>query len=166
MILDTTTSFLTIVGRLDETRAVISLKTVCYLSTALTLLLIKKLEYKFPSGIQSLASQIHDLGFKFGMYSSAGTYTCGRYPGSLGYEKNDADLWASWGVDYLKYDNCFNQGQSGTPKLSFDRYNVMSQALNATGREMIYAMCNWGNDDPLYEFSSNIFWRFQANIMQ
>ncbi|KAK5176858.1 Protein argonaute mel1, partial [Cryomyces antarcticus] len=73
------------------------------------------------------------MGMKFGMYSSAGVFTCGRFPGSLGYEQKDADLWASWGVDYLKYDNCYNQGQSGTPKLSFDRYNVMSQALNNTG---------------------------------
>lgn len=46
----------------------------------------------------SVISQIHDLGFKFGIYSSAGIYTCGRYPGSLGHEKEDADLWASWGV--------------------------------------------------------------------
>ena len=48
------------------------------------------------------------------------------------------------GIDYLKYDNCYNQGQSGTPKLSFDRYNVMSQALNNTGRSILYSMCNWG----------------------
>lgn len=58
-------------------------------------------------------------------------------------------------MDYLKYDNCFNQGQSGTPKLSFDRYNVMSQALNQTGREMVYAICNWGNDDP-YDWAYTI----------
>jgi len=103
---------------------------------------------KFPSGMKSIADQIHNLGFRFGMYSSAGVLTCGRFPGSLGYETQDANLWAEWGVDYLKYDNCFNQGQSGTPKLSFDRYKVMSDALNATGRDMVYAMCNWGNDDP------------------
>ncbi|KAF2023896.1 glycoside hydrolase [Setomelanomma holmii] len=81
-------------------------------------------DYKFPSGIKSIVDQIHALGFKFRMYSSAGVLTCGRYPGSLGCEQKDADLWASWGVDYLKYDNCFNQDQSGTPKLSFDRYKV------------------------------------------
>jgi alpha-galactosidase len=92
---------------------------------------------------------------KFGMYSSAGVFTCGKYPGSLGFEQQDADLWAEWDVDYLKYDNCFNQGQSGTPKLSFDRYNVMSQALNATGRDIVYSMCNWGNDDP-YDWAYTI----------
>lgn len=113
------------------------------------------LAIKFPNGMKAVADRIHALGFKFGMYSSAGVFTCGRYPGSLGYEQKDADLWASWGVDYLKYDNCFNQGQSGTPKLSFDRYNVMSQALNKTGRDIVYAMCNWGNDDP-YDWAYTI----------
>lgn len=125
---------------------------------------------KFPNGIKSIADQIHALGMKFGMYSSAGVFTCGRYPGSLGYEQNDADLFASWGVDYLKYDNCYNQGQSGTPKLSFDRYNVMSKALNATGRPIVYSLCNWGNDDPYdwaytisnsYRMSGDIYDSFQ-----
>jgi hypothetical protein len=51
-------------------------------------------------------------------------------------------------VDYLKYDNCFNQGQSGTPKISYGRYNVMPQALSKTNYGIIYAICNWGNDDP------------------
>ncbi|KAI9691396.1 MAG: hypothetical protein M1820_009684 [Bogoriella megaspora] len=103
------------------------------------------LEYdpqKFPGGMKSVADSLHAMDMKFGMYSSAGTFTCGRYPGSLGYETEDADLWASWGVDYLKYDNCFNQGQSGTPKLSFDRYNVMSKALNATGRDVYDSIMN------------------------
>ncbi|KAF2094286.1 alpha-galactosidase [Rhizodiscina lignyota] len=102
----------------------------------------------FPHGMKYVADKVHDLNMKFGMYSSAGIYTCGKYPGSLGYEQKDADVWASWGVDYLKYDNCYNQGQSGTPKLSFDRYNVMSQALNKTGRKILYSLCNWGDDNP------------------
>ncbi|KAI4722603.1 hypothetical protein E4T48_01094 [Aureobasidium sp. EXF-10727] len=62
---------------------------------------------KFPQGIKGTASKVHALGFKFGIYSSAGTMTCGRYPGSIGYEAIDAETFASWGVDYLKYDNCF-----------------------------------------------------------
>ena len=49
-------------------------------------------------------------------------------------EKQDASTFASWGVDYLKYDNCYNEGQSGTALISYNRYNVMSQALNATGK--------------------------------
>jgi alpha-galactosidase len=51
--------------------------------------------------------------------------TCGGHIASLGYEQTDAKTWASWGMDYLKYDNCYNQGQSGTPKLSYDRYKAM-----------------------------------------
>ncbi|MBE7180132.1 MAG: glycoside hydrolase family 27 protein [Terriglobus roseus] len=102
----------------------------------------------FPNGMKYVADKIHSLGLKFGMYSSAGVFTCARYPGSLGYEEKDADLFAEWDVDYLKYDNCFNQGQSGTPKLSFDRYNVMSKALNQTGRDIVYAMCSWGTNHP------------------
>jgi alpha-galactosidase len=105
--------------------------------------------------MKHVADQIHNLGMKFGMYSSAGVFTCGRYPGSLGYEQKDADLWASWDVDYLKYDNCYNQGQSGTPQISFNRYNVMSQALNKTGRQIVYSLCNWGNDDP-YDWAYTI----------
>lgn len=53
---------------------------------------------KFPDGISGLADKIHDLGMKIGIYSSAGTMTCARYSGSLGYEQKDADVWASWGV--------------------------------------------------------------------
>ena len=58
---------------------------------------------KFPNGMAAIADKMHSLGLGYGMYSSAGTYTCGKYAGSLGYEKTDANTWASWGVDYLKY---------------------------------------------------------------
>jgi alpha-galactosidase len=57
---------------------------------------------KFPDGMKGTASKVHALGLKWGMYSSAGTMTCGRYPGSLGYETIDAATFAEWGVDYLK----------------------------------------------------------------
>ncbi|KAL2352250.1 glycoside hydrolase superfamily [Cryomyces antarcticus] len=120
---------------------------------------------KFPNGMKHVADTLHGMGMKFGMYSSAGVFTCGRFPGSLGYEQKDADLWASWGVDYLKYDNCYNQGQSGTPKLSFDRYNVMSQALNNTGRKILYSLCNWGNDDPFdWAYTISNPWRMSGDI--
>lgn len=110
---------------------------------------------KFPNGMAYVANQIHSLGMMFGMYSSAGIFTCGRYPGSLGYETQDAEYFASQGVDYLKYDNCYNQGQSGTKQVSFNRYNVMSQALNKTGRPILYALCNWGDDEP-YDWAYTI----------
>jgi alpha-galactosidase len=112
-----------------------------------------------------VADKVHNLGLKFGIYSSAGIYTCGRYPGSLGYEKKDAQVWAEWGVDYLKYDNCFNQGQSGTPQISFNRYKVMSDALNATGRPILYSICNWGNDRPFdWAFTIANSWRMSGDI--
>ncbi|KAL9087956.1 MAG: hypothetical protein Q9159_003398 [Coniocarpon cinnabarinum] len=102
----------------------------------------------FPHGMGYVADQLHSMGMKLGMYSSAGIYTCGKYPASLGYEQKDADFFASNGVDYLKYDNCYNQGQSGTAQISFNRYQVMSQALNNTGRPIVYSMCSWGQDQP------------------
>ncbi|KAI2643351.1 glycoside hydrolase family 27 protein [Xylaria nigripes] len=61
---------------------------------------------RFPNGISGLAQQIHEMGFKIGIYSSAGTETCAGYPASIGFENIDAATWASWGIDYLKYDNC------------------------------------------------------------
>jgi len=90
-----------------------------------------------------VADTIHGMGMKFGMYSSAGIFTCGRYPGSLGNEQKDAEYFASVGADYLKYDNCFNQGQSGTPQISFNRYDAMSIALNKTGRPIVYSLVSF-----------------------
>ena len=75
-------------------------------------------------------------------------YTCARRFGSLGFEEIDAKTYASWGVDYLKYDNCYNEGRAGTPARSFERFNNMSLALLATGRPILYSMCNWGEDGP------------------
>lgn len=67
---------------------------------------------KFPDGMSGTADKVHALGLKYGMYSSAGTMTCGRYPGSLGYEAIDAATFAEWGVDYLKVSQCgFLEGQ-------------------------------------------------------
>ena len=63
---------------------------------------------RFPHGMQFLGDYIHDLGMKFGIYSSAGTMTCAGRAGSLYHETTDAADFASWGVDYLKYDNCYN----------------------------------------------------------
>jgi alpha-galactosidase len=77
---------------------------------------------KFPRGIAPMADEIHALGLKYGMYSDAGAYTCGGYAGSLGYEEIDAQTFADWGVDYLKYDNCYNNGQAGNQLISYTRY--------------------------------------------
>jgi alpha-galactosidase len=96
----------------------------------------------FPSGIAALAAYVHSLGLKFGLYSDAGNETCAGRPGSLGHEKDDAESYASWSVDYLKYDNC----NANTPPEQ--RYPVMRDALNATGRHIFFSMCEWGVDNP------------------
>ncbi|KDQ49600.1 glycoside hydrolase family 27 protein [Jaapia argillacea MUCL 33604] len=121
---------------------------------------------KFPNGIKALSDELHTMGLKFGIYSSAGQYTCGGRYGSLGYETIDAQTYASWGVDYLKYDNCYNDGRSGTPLISFERYQNMSLALNATGRPILYSMCNWGEDQP-WNWATTIAnsWRISGDIM-
>ena len=62
---------------------------------------------KFPHGMKWLSDALHQMGFRFGMYSCCGTRTCADYPGSLDHEFEDARQFAEWGVDYLKYDNCF-----------------------------------------------------------
>ena len=120
---------------------------------------------RFPNGMKHVGDRIHALGLKFGMYSSAGNYTCGGYVGSLGYEEIDAQTFASWGVDFLKYDNCYNAGQSGTKQLSYDRYNAMSMALNKTGRPIHYNMCSWGEDSP-WDWATTIAnsWRMSGDI--
>ncbi|KAG8713138.1 hypothetical protein FRC09_019053 [Ceratobasidium sp. 395] len=120
---------------------------------------------RFPNGIKPLSKKIHDLDLKIGIYSSAGVKTCARRFGSLDHEEVDAKAYADWGVDYLKYDNCFNQGRSGTPLVSFERYANMSRALNATGRPILYSMCNWGEDGP-WNWATEIAnsWRMSGDI--
>src|SRR3954454_4617219 len=97
---------------------------------------------KFPDGIKGTADYVHSLGLKLGIYEDAGTATCAGYPGSLGHESADAQSFASWGVDYLKYDNCNN---TGVPAQT--RYTAMRNALAATGRPILYSLCNWGQEN-------------------
>ncbi|KAK6121772.1 hypothetical protein DH2020_044487 [Rehmannia glutinosa] len=97
----------------------------------------------FPSGINHLADYVHSKGLKLGIYSDAGAFTCQVRPGSLFHESDDAERFASWGVDYLKYDNCFNLGIEPEK-----RYPPMRDALNATGRSIFYSICEWGVHDP------------------
>ena len=96
----------------------------------------------FPNGIKPLVDYAHSKGLKFGIYSDAGFYTCEHRTGSLGYEYIDAKTYADWEVDYLKYDNCYHNGIS-----SKERYIKMRDALNKTGRNIFYSLCNWGLDD-------------------
>lgn len=68
-------------------------------------------------------------------------------------------------MDYLKYDNCYNEGQSGTPLVTFNRYKTMTNALNATGRPILYSMCNWGEDFP-WKWAQTVAnsWRISGDI--
>ena len=98
---------------------------------------------KFPHGMKALADYVHGKGLKLGIYSSAGTKTCAGYPASLGHEATDARSFAAWGVDYLKYDNCYAAGRPAT-----ERYEAMAEALRATGRPIVLSLCEWGENQP------------------
>ena len=95
----------------------------------------------FPD-FQGMIDYVHSKGLKFGLYSDAGTKTCAGRPGSLGYEEIDADTYAKWKVDFLKYDNC-NNNKIPSQK----RYTAMRDALNKTGRPIFFSMCSWGSED-------------------
>jgi len=94
---------------------------------------------KFPSGIKHLADYIHAKGLKFGIYSDAGTHTCAGRPGSKGFELIDAQTYAKWGVDYLKYDWCNTKGQD-----PIKSYTLMRDALYESGRQIVFSICDWG----------------------
>ncbi|MCC8243043.1 ricin-type beta-trefoil lectin domain protein [Saccharothrix luteola] len=116
---------------------------------------------KFPGGMKALADYVHGKGLKLGIYSSAGLTTCAGYPASLGNEQRDANLWASWGIDYLKYDNCGNH----LGRTAQDRYTAMRDALARTGRQIFYAICNWGNDNVIeWGAETGNSWRTTGDI--
>jgi len=98
----------------------------------------------FPQGIKPVADYVHSLGLKFGIYSDAGAKTCQGRPGGLGHEYQDALMYASWGVDYLKYDWCNTlDGQSAKAS-----YANIRAALDASGRPIVLSICEWGKNHP------------------
>ncbi|MFJ6698970.1 NPCBM/NEW2 domain-containing protein [Streptomyces sp. NPDC091272] len=121
---------------------------------------------RFPQGIKAVADYVHAKGLKFGLYSSAGTRTCDSVgmPGGLNHEYSDAEQFAGWGVDYLKYDNCNNQGVD-----HMLRYTTMRDALKAasakTGRPILYSLCEWGSYRP-WEWGKDVghMWRTTGDI--
>jgi len=115
---------------------------------------------KFPSGIKTLADYVHSRGLKFGIYSDAGRLTCGGRPGSQGHEYQDALTYASWGVDYLKYDWC-NTGDRNAQ----EAYAVMADALRQSGRPIVFSMCEWGTAKPwLWAKNTGNLWRTTGDI--
>jgi alpha-galactosidase len=113
---------------------------------------------KFPNGMKALADYVHGKGLKLGLYSDRGTKTCAGRPGSYSYETKDAQAYASWGVDYLKYDNCSPAGGSD---ITTD-YTNMSNALKASGRPIVFSLCAWW----FYTWETSIgqLWRTTTDI--
>jgi alpha-galactosidase len=121
---------------------------------------------KFPSGIKGTADYVHSLGLKLGIYEDAGSATCAGFPGSYGHEGIDAQDFADWGVDYLKYDNCNTlPGTADTQQQFIDRYSRMRDALKATGRQIVYSLCEWGQQSPwLWGAGVGHLWRTTGDI--
>ena len=117
---------------------------------------------RFPNGMKPLADYVHSVGLKFGIYSDAGVKTCQGRPAGLGHEYQDARTYASWGVDYLKYDWCNTlPGQDARSS-----YANIRQALDASGRPIVLSICEWGSHQPWLwakEAGGNL-WRTTGDI--
>ena len=115
---------------------------------------------RFPSGIKALADYVHSKGLKFGIYSCAGTKTCEGRPGGSGHEFQDAKMYASWGVDYLKYDWC-NTGTENAQAA----YTRIRDGLYKAGRPIVLSMCEWGTNQPwLWAKDVGHLWRTTGDI--
>ena len=115
----------------------------------------------FPHGMKAVGDYIHSLGLKFGVYSDAGSKTCAGRPGGRGHEYQDAIQYAAWGVDYLKYDWCNTTTQDAKAS-----YANMRAALDASGRPIVFSICEWGTAKPWLwgkEVGGNL-WRSTGDI--
>ncbi|WIA29701.1 hypothetical protein OEZ86_012182 [Tetradesmus obliquus] len=117
---------------------------------------------KFPSGMKALADYVHSRGLKLGLYSDAGNKTCEGYPGSWGHAVQDAATFATWGVDYLKYDYC---GMPQERQAVEAAYRSMSVALAHSGRPLLLSMCSWGAGQP-WEWAQGVAasWRVSPDL--
>ena len=115
---------------------------------------------KFPHGMKALAKYVHDKGFKFGLYNCAGSQTCAGFPGGMGHEYQDARIYASFDIDYLKYDWC----STGTRNAQ-EAYTTMRDALYAAGRPIVFSMCEWGTSKPWnWAKDTGHLWRTTGDI--
>jgi alpha-galactosidase len=130
---------------------------------------------KFPD-MKALADYVHAKGLKLGIYSSPGPKTCAGYEGSLGHEQQDAQMYASWGIDYLKYDLCSYipavmekqapHDPAGQMRLMAEAYVKMGNALRATGRPIVFSLCQYGWDAS-WEWAPQLggnLWRTTGDI--
>ncbi len=97
---------------------------------------------KFPNGMKAVADYVHSLGLKLGIYNDAGTATCAGFPGMYGHETQDANTYASWGIDYIKVDWCSSTGIDAQTE-----YTKIGNALRSTGRAITFSLCDWGQSN-------------------
>ncbi len=127
---------------------------------------------KFPD-MKALADYVHSKGMKIGIYSSPGAQTCAHFEGSLGHEVQDANTYAAWGIDYLKYDLCGLRVEmkklpthEAQHQMMIEAYKKMDAALKATGRPIVYSLCQYG-DDAVWEWGTTVggnLWRTTGDI--
>jgi alpha-galactosidase len=117
---------------------------------------------KFPD-LKALADYVHSKGLKLGIYSSPGPKTCAGYEGSLGHEEQDAQTYAQWGIDYLKYDYCSFKGDTAA---QIAAYKKMHDALGRTGRPIVFSLCQYGWD-RVWSWGASVggnLWRTTGDI--
>ena len=115
---------------------------------------------RFPTGIKGLAEYVHSKGLKLGIYTDAGTMTCEKRPGSLDHEAQDARTYAACGVDYVKIDWCHTEKLD--PEIQYAKFR---DALAASGRPIVFSICNWGRKDPWkWGPSTGNLWRTTGDI--
>ena len=130
---------------------------------------------KFPD-MKALADYVHSKGLKIGIYSGPGNKTCGGFAASLGHEEQDAKMYADWGIDYLKYDLCSfipdvmekqaPHDKAAQMKIMIAAYTKMGKALQATGRPIVFSLCQYGWDAP-WEWAPALggnLWRTTGDI--
>ncbi|GAB1208303.1 hypothetical protein APSETT445_007047 [Aspergillus pseudonomiae] len=133
-------------------------------------------ETLFPEGFPALGKYLHDLDLLFGVYGDSGIKLCGSPPdnvGSLYHEEQDAKTFASWGADSLKYDNCYSDAATDYPNVNYEpgtspqaRFEIMSRALAAQNRSILFQVCEWGIDFPaLWAPALGHSWRIGNDII-
>jgi alpha-galactosidase len=117
-----------------------------------------------PTGIRDLADYVHSKGLKLGIYSDRGAETCGHFAASGGHELTDARTFASWGIDYLKYDNCPSPAPTGTELMNV--YQTMRDALNVamseTQHDIVFSLCSWAFNE--WNLQTGQLWRTTGDI--
>jgi alpha-galactosidase len=122
---------------------------------------------KFPD-MKALADYVHSKGLRFGLYSSPGPMTCADYTGSYQFEQQDANSYAAWGADFLKYDLCSYRDIAKVAILDELKkpYVIMREALDRSGRDIVYSLCQYGRGD-VWKWGEEVggnLWRTTGDI--